>query len=127
MKNLALYYDPEECLNLGIEEYEKYLVDVISWFSNIESLILVNRRHKATGSSSGLVFMDLFDLLVWQDYRTGVASIDTGDVDMARLNTYVTEWLENGGGASWDDSDGLCSRFLSLFAFLITLGAETRD
>ena len=67
VKYLALYHYKEERFKYGFEDHEWFICQIISKFSNVETITLVNTRHWVsleTDQHKTLKFMDPVDLLV---------------------------------------------------------------
>lgn len=104
VKNPAVYHDVGGFLDRDYIHYEDFLRDLISGFSSLETLTLVNRRHRLSDKrdrssaqdSENLTFMDNVDLLVWQNYAGRYYQCDTAPLDLARLNIIMSKFLETG-------------------------------
>lgn len=96
VKHLAIYQTLQDSLTKDPVDYNVQLCHLLMHFCNLDTLTLVNRRHKFDEYTSHLVFMEPVDLLIWQVYRGS----NTTDWDSVELNSCIDRWLEIPANAS---------------------------
>jgi hypothetical protein len=94
VKHLAIYNSPDDSQSRGMEGPEERLCRILLEFGSLETLTLVNRRHKPDEKTSDLVFMNPMDLLIWQPVRES----NTADIDITIFDEWMAEWLKEEEG-----------------------------